>query len=95
VSGPGKYSNVPRAAGPEFLAVWGPRSGYWRLAIYDRSWGVVDSVFTDVVTTQPRPGDRWLARLNFIPAGDGEWVQDDKDEWIRAVTRSTSASDIE
>lgn len=84
---PGKFSLIPRGCGPEFLARWANRSGYWRLAVYDRTWNVADSVYTNEVVSGPRPGDQWLKRIGFVPAGDGEWVEVDGG-WELPVARA-------
>ena len=86
MAGPGKFSAVPRAKGPEFLARWADRSGYWRLVVYDRVWNPIDSVYTNIPSPEPRPGDQWLGRLGFVPA-DGGWADVDGG-WERAAGRA-------
>ena len=94
VASPRAWSPVPRANGPEFLAIWmGHPSGYWRLAVYDRAWDPRDSVYTDTPTSEPRPGDQWLAQLKFVPVGDDEWAEAEGG-WVRAVAPATSGSGI-
>ena len=83
VTSPGKWSPVPRANGPEFLARWADLSGYWRVAVYRRDWREVDSVFTTEPVKAPRPGDQCLAKIGFVPAGDG-WHEVDGG-WEQAV----------
>jgi len=74
MASPGRWSPVPRGTGPEFLACWFNRSGYWRLAVYRRDWSETESVYTNVPSDGPRPGDTWLGKLGFAPAGDSEWA---------------------
>lgn len=79
---PGKFGRV-RASGPELLARWADRSGFWRLSVYRRDWAEQDSVYTNAPSSGPRPGDQWLARIGFVPA-DGGWAEVDG-AWEQAV----------
>ena len=85
VTSPGKWSPVPRANGPEFLARWADLSGYWRVAVYRRDWRTADSVYTDVPASGPRPGDQWLGQLGFVTASEDGWAEVDGG-WEQAVT---------
>ena len=84
---PGKFTHV-RARGPELLARWARHpSGYWRLSVYRRDWREEDSVYTDIPSGEPRPGDQYLAKIRFVPAGDG-WTEVDGG-WEQAVGRAS------
>lgn len=100
MTGPAKFSPIPRAHGPEYLARCAPVGGYWWLVVLDRLWESVDGKSSDVPAaggalpedeaTRKHLGDV-LAGLGFGASPDVTWTADPDGSgaWIMPVEKVT------
>lgn len=79
----------PRGGAPDYLAVWEPLHDYWRLQVLGRAGQPVDSVWTHVPASRPRPDGRFLEDLGFVPLAEEDW-EPDGDGWQRGVARGST-----